>query len=126
MVRGPVGRPRPVYVEAARFLRSETTRPIKFTLPGPMTMVDTLYDDHYHSREKLAWAFATILNAEARELEAAGVDTVKELRNRNPENLAEKMREINKQKRLVKQVPNATQISSWVDQAKKLKPAVSY
>ena len=59
-------------------------------------------------------------------LEAAGVDTVKELRNRNPENLAEKMREINKQKRLVKQVPNATQISSWVDQAKKLKPAVSY
>ena len=59
-------------------------------------------------------------------LEAAGVDTVKELRNRNPENLAEKMREINKQKRLVKQVPNATQISSWVDQAKKLKPAISY
>ena len=58
-------------------------------------------------------------------LEAAGVDTVKELRNRNPENLAEKMREINKQKRLVKQVPNATQIRSWVDQAKKLKPAVS-
>lgn len=76
VVDGPVGRPRPVYVEAARFLRSETTRPIKFTLPGPMTMVDTLYDDHYHSREKLAWAFATILNAEARELEAAGVDVI--------------------------------------------------
>ena len=58
-------------------------------------------------------------------LEAAGVDSVKELRTRNPENLADKMRETNKQKRLVKQVPNATQIRSWVDQAKKLKPAVS-
>jgi predicted flap endonuclease-1-like 5' DNA nuclease len=59
-------------------------------------------------------------------LEASGVDTVKELRNRNPENLADSMREINKQKRLVKQVPNPTQIKSWVDQAKKLPPAVTY
>ncbi len=59
-------------------------------------------------------------------LEASGVDTVKELRNRNPENLADRMREINKQKRLVKQVPNATQIGFWVDQAKKLPPAVTY
>jgi len=76
VVAGPVGRPRPVYLAAARFLRSETTRPIKFTLPGPMTMVDTLHDDYYHSREKLAWAFAEILNDEARELEAAGVDVI--------------------------------------------------
>jgi len=59
-------------------------------------------------------------------LEASGVDTVKELGNRNPENLADRMREINKQKRLVKQVPNATQVRSWVDQAKKLPPAVTY
>ena len=59
-------------------------------------------------------------------LEASGVDTVKELRSRNPENLADRMREINKQKRLVKQVPNVTQVKSWVDQARKLKPAVSY
>ena len=59
-------------------------------------------------------------------LEAAGVDTVKELRNRNPENLADRMREINKEKRLVKQVPNATQIRFWVDQAKKLPPAITY
>lgn len=76
VVAGPVSRPRPVYVEHARFLRAETTRAIKFTLPGPMTMVDTLYDDHYRSREKLAWEFAKILNDEARELEAAGVDVV--------------------------------------------------
>ncbi len=41
-----------------------------------MTMIDTLYDDHYKSREKLAWEFAKILNEEARELEAAGVDII--------------------------------------------------
>jgi 5-methyltetrahydropteroyltriglutamate--homocysteine methyltransferase len=41
-----------------------------------MTMVDTLYDAHYRSREKLAWAFAEILNAEAREIAAAGVDVI--------------------------------------------------
>ena len=49
-----------------RFLRGETDRKVKYTLPGPMTMVDTLYDAHYRSREKLAWAFAEILNEEAR------------------------------------------------------------
>jgi 5-methyltetrahydropteroyltriglutamate--homocysteine methyltransferase len=42
----------------------------------PMTMVDTLYDAHYRSREKLAWAFAEILNAEAREIAATGVDVI--------------------------------------------------
>ena len=45
-------------------------------IAGPMTMIDTLYDDHYKSREKLAWEFAKILNEEARELEAAGVDII--------------------------------------------------
>ena len=45
-------------------------------LPGPMTMIDTLYDNHYKSREKLAWEFAKILNQEAKELEAAGVDII--------------------------------------------------
>ena len=76
MVVGPVARSRPVFVDDARFLRSVTSRKIKYTLPGPMTMVDTLYDSHYRSREKLAWAFAEILNAEAREIEAAGIDVI--------------------------------------------------
>lgn len=71
-----VSRPQPVYVEDARFLRSQTTHPIKYTLPGPMTMVDTLYDAHYGSREKLAWAFAELLNEEAQELAAAGVNII--------------------------------------------------
>ena len=75
-VVGPVARSKPVFVEDARFLRQQTRQPIKWALPGPMTMIDTLYDNHYKSREKLAWEFAVILNQEARELEAAGVDII--------------------------------------------------
>lgn len=75
-VVGSVSRPKPVFVEAAEFLRSQTRQPIKWALPGPMTMIDTLHDAHYKSREKLAWEFATLLNQEARELEAAGVDII--------------------------------------------------
>jgi 5-methyltetrahydropteroyltriglutamate--homocysteine methyltransferase len=76
VVVGAVARRAPVYVEDARFLRGETRRRVKYTLPGPMTMVDTLYDAHYRSREKLAWAFAEILNEEARAIEATGVDVI--------------------------------------------------
>ncbi|WP_294927993.1 methionine synthase [uncultured Paracoccus sp.] len=75
-VVGAVSRETPVFVEDARFLRTQTKRPIKWALPGPMTMIDTLHDAHYRSREKLAWEFAAILNQEARELEAAGVDII--------------------------------------------------
>jgi len=71
-----VSRPRPVHGEDVRFLRAETDRPIKYTLPGPMTLVDTLHDAHYGSREKLAMAFASILNQEARELEALGANVI--------------------------------------------------
>jgi 5-methyltetrahydropteroyltriglutamate--homocysteine methyltransferase len=76
MVVGPVVRRHPIYVGDAAFLRAATTRRIKYTLPGPMTMVDTLFDAHYRSREKLAWAFAEILNEEARAIAAAGVDVI--------------------------------------------------
>jgi 5-methyltetrahydropteroyltriglutamate--homocysteine methyltransferase len=75
-VVGPVSRPAPVHSEDAKFLRSATESAIKFTLPGPMTMVDTLFDEHYGSREKLAFAFAEILNQEARELAAIGIDVI--------------------------------------------------
>ncbi|HDM8137668.1 TPA: methionine synthase [Vibrio harveyi] len=75
-VVGPVSRTKPVFVEDAKFLRQQTKQPIKWALPGPMTMIDTLYDAHYGSREKLAWEFAKILNQEAKELEAAGVDII--------------------------------------------------
>lgn len=75
-VVGAVSRPQAVFVEDAKFLRSQTNTRIKWALPGPMTMTDTLYDGHYKSREKLAWEFAKILNQEALELEAAGVDII--------------------------------------------------
>ncbi len=76
MVVGPVSRRHPIYVDDARFLRGETDHKVKYTLPGPMTMVDTLYDGHYKSRAKLAWAFAEILNEEALAIEATGVDVI--------------------------------------------------
>ena len=75
-VVGAVSRPKSVFVEDAKFLRAHTDKPIKWALPGPMTMIDTLYDGYYKSREKLAWEFAKILNEEAKELEAAGVDII--------------------------------------------------
>ncbi len=75
-VVGAVSRSKPVFVEDAKFLRQQTKHPIKWALPGPMTMIDTLYDSHYNSREKLAREFAKALNEEAKELEAAGVDII--------------------------------------------------
>lgn len=75
-VVGPVSRLMPVFVDDAKFLREQTDQVIKWALPGPMTMVDTLFDDHYKSRKTLAWEFAKILNQEAKELEAAGVDVI--------------------------------------------------
>jgi len=65
-----------VFVEDAGFLRSMTNHKIKTQVPGPMTMVDTLQDDHYGDREALAMVFAGILNEEARAMAAAGVDVI--------------------------------------------------
>lgn len=75
-VTGPVVRTKPVFVEDAKFLRARTQQPIKWALPGPMTMIDTLYDAHYQNRRQLAFEFAAILNQEAKELAAAGVDII--------------------------------------------------
>jgi len=76
IVVGLVSRKKPVFIKFAKFLRNLSSKPIKFSLPGPMTMVDTLYDNFYKSREKLAWRFAEVLNEEAKELEKAGVDYI--------------------------------------------------
>jgi predicted flap endonuclease-1-like 5' DNA nuclease len=59
-------------------------------------------------------------------LEAAGVDTVKELRNRNAENLAAAMAATNAQRKLVRLVPSAKTVAKWVAQAKELPPAITY
>ena len=71
-----IHRERSVFVEDAKFLRALTDKTLKFTLPGPMTIIDTLFDQHYGSREQLAFAFAEILNEEAKELVAAGIDII--------------------------------------------------
>jgi 5-methyltetrahydropteroyltriglutamate--homocysteine methyltransferase len=75
-VVAPIARPHPVHIEDARLLRAETEHPIKYTLPGPMTIIDTLHDAYYKSRSRLAMEFAKLLNQEARELEAAGVNVI--------------------------------------------------
>ena len=65
-----------VHEAEARCLRAATTRPTKFTLPGPMTIVDTVADRHYGDRVAMAMAFAELLNEEAHALVADGVDVV--------------------------------------------------
>src|SRR6202051_5101390 len=65
-----------VHAEEARLARAHTTRKLKFTLPGPMTIVDTIADVHYGDRVKMAMAFAALLNEEARGLAADGVDVI--------------------------------------------------
>ncbi len=65
-----------VHAAEARIARAHTTRKLKFTLPGPMTIVDTLADGYYGDRIKMAMAFADLLNQEARDLEALGVDVI--------------------------------------------------
>lgn len=59
-------------------------------------------------------------------LEGAGVDTVKELRNRNADNLAATMKQVNEQKHLVRKPPSATVVESWVKQAKVLPPKITH
>jgi 5-methyltetrahydropteroyltriglutamate--homocysteine methyltransferase len=66
---GPVGRSRPLLVDELRFLLAETDRPVKITLPGPMTVVDSTEDEHYGDERAMAMAVAEALNAEARELD---------------------------------------------------------
>jgi 5-methyltetrahydropteroyltriglutamate--homocysteine methyltransferase len=75
-VTGPIRRNGSVHGLEALAARQATTRKLKFTLPGPMTIVDTVADAHYGSRKDLAMAFADALNAEARELAALGVDVI--------------------------------------------------
>ena len=75
-VTGPLRLKGRVHQAEARFLREHTTRRVKFTLPGPMTIVDTVADRFYGDRMKMAHAFAELLNQEALALVADGVDVV--------------------------------------------------
>jgi 5-methyltetrahydropteroyltriglutamate--homocysteine methyltransferase len=75
-VTGELRLDRRVHEAEARHARAHTTRRLKFTLPGPMTIVDTVADQHYGDRARLAFAFADALNLEARALERDGVDVI--------------------------------------------------
>lgn len=71
-----IKRTRPVHLNDVIFTRAATNHPLKFTLPGPMTIVDTLADDFYGDRVSMAMEFAKVLNQEALDLQAAGVDVI--------------------------------------------------
>jgi 5-methyltetrahydropteroyltriglutamate--homocysteine methyltransferase len=75
-VVGPLRLRSRVHAREARLARAHTARKLKFTLPGPMTIVDTIADAHYGDRTKMAMAFAALLNEEARGLAADGVDVI--------------------------------------------------
>ena len=75
-VTGPLARPKAIHAADAAFMRAQTTRRLKVTLPGPMTICDTLADGYYGRREDMAMRFAELLNAEAKELVAAGADVI--------------------------------------------------
>ena len=74
---GDLRRPTPIFVDALRFTKQHTDRPVKVTLPGPMTVVDTVLDEHYGDElPELAARFAEILNQEAQDLARAGADVI--------------------------------------------------
>jgi 5-methyltetrahydropteroyltriglutamate--homocysteine methyltransferase len=75
-VTGPLRRRGPIHSADARFARAATRRALKLTLPGPMTIADTINDEHYRDRARLGMALARLLNEEARELAALGVDVI--------------------------------------------------
>ena len=65
-----------VHADEARIARTHTTRALKFTLPGPMTIIDTIADNYYGDRVKMAFAFAELLNEEAKALHEDGIDMI--------------------------------------------------
>jgi len=75
-VVGPLRLRARVHAREAQLARAHTRKKLKFTLPGPMTIVDTIADAHYGDRVKMAMAFAALLNEEVRGLAADGVDVI--------------------------------------------------
>ena len=75
-ITGPIERPHPVQVRDLQFLRAHTDRPVKITVPGPFTMSQQAQNDHYPDAEAAAMAYAAAVNAEIKDLFAAGADIV--------------------------------------------------
>jgi 5-methyltetrahydropteroyltriglutamate--homocysteine methyltransferase len=75
-ITGPISRRHAVNVEAVKFLRAHTSRPIKVTVPGPFTMSEQAQNDYYPTKEEAAFGYAEAVNAEVADLFAAGADIV--------------------------------------------------
>ena len=76
LVNGPIRREEPIELDSARFLRANTSRQAKVTVPGPFTLSQLAQNDYYPDQRSLAMAYAAAINEELRDLEAAGIDVL--------------------------------------------------
>ncbi|MDH3303029.1 MAG: cobalamin-independent methionine synthase II family protein [Acidimicrobiia bacterium] len=76
LVNGPIERLEPIELDAARYLRAHTDRLTKVTVPGPFTLSQLAQNDHYPDQHALAMAYAAAVNAELKDLAAAGIDVL--------------------------------------------------
>lgn len=123
----------PAYAEKLKTAGIEDTDTLLERCCGPQGRKQTAEDTGIDRSRILKWVNMadlfriTGVGPEFAELlEAAGVDTVKELRTRNAANLAEKMSEVNKEQRLTRRVPDAATLEKWIGEAKELPPLVTH
>lgn len=123
----------PTYAEKLKAIGLNTTAKLLDAAKDPKGRKKVAEDSGIDASRILKWANMADLmriNGVGEEyselLEAAGVDTVKELRNRNPQNLAKAMAETNEEKKLVRLVPSEKNVIKWVEQAKELDPVMTY
>jgi len=123
----------PTYGEKLRAADINNTDQLLKACADPKGRKDTAAKTGLSEQQLLKWAnMADLMRISgvgeeySELLEAAGVDTVKELKMRRPDNLAAKMAEVNETKKLVRQVPSESQVEKWVAQAKDLPPMLSY
>jgi len=123
----------PTYGEKLRAADINNTDQLLKACADPKGRKDTAAKTGLSEQQLLKWAnMADLMRISgvgeeySELLEAAGVDTVKELKMRRPDNLAAKMAEVNETTKLVRQVPSESQAEKWVAQAKDLPPMLSY
>ncbi len=123
----------PVYGEKLRAADIQTTDDLLKACASPAGRKDMAEKTGLSDKHILKWAnMADLMRISgvgeeySELLEAAGVDTVKELKHRVPENLAAKMAEVNEEKKLTRQVPSASMVEKWVAQAKELPAVLTY
>lgn len=123
----------PVYKEKLGAVGIKTTAELLDRAKDPKGRKDLAAETDIDAKRILKWAnmadlmrISGVAEEYSELLEAAGVDTVKELKHRNAANLAVKMKEVNEEKKLVRQVPGEASVVKWVEQAKTLEPMMTY